>query len=197
MFNPRFFYREWHSCNNNYTVFLISIHTPTQGVTLAPVFSLPYSFDFNPHSHAGSDLNRMCLPICSLNFNPHSHAGSDQKPQVLQLNGKHFNPHSHAGSDHLHPVRHTGYVKFQSTLPRREWRSLRGCSRYHEDFNPHSHAGSDIGRKWHRQVARSFQSTLPRREWPLQMRQQDPYRNFNPHSHAGSDILRLPYIHGK
>ena len=166
MFNPRFFYREWHSCNNNYTVFLISIHTPTQGVTrpedkeyqdikhfnphshagsdvisaspnlvpfyfnphshagsdnfskilnqnciiisihtptqgvtLAPVFSLPYSFDFNPHSHAGSDLNRMCLPICSLNFNPHSHAGSDQKPQVLQLNGKHFNPHSHAGSD--------------------------------------------------------------------------------------------------
>ena len=34
---------------------LISIHTPTQGVTFAVVFSDWVEQDFNPHSHAGSD----------------------------------------------------------------------------------------------------------------------------------------------
>ena len=56
----------------------ISIHTPTQGVTLSRRSLRLHHLDFNPHSHAGSDdcpLHSHYL-ICRY-FNPHSHAGSD------------------------------------------------------------------------------------------------------------------------
>ena len=33
----------------------ISIHTPTKGVTLIIDLLSPLTFDFNPHSHEGSD----------------------------------------------------------------------------------------------------------------------------------------------
>ena len=44
--------------------FLISIHTPTQGVTFFCVFLHIFLDDFNPHSHAGSDR----VPVSSRHF---------------------------------------------------------------------------------------------------------------------------------
>ena len=115
------FYREWHSGNNNYTIFLISIHTPTQGVT-----SLQYPFCLFPEISIHTPTQGVTFCKCSFiwhykNFNPHSHAGSDStsflSASVFMISihtptqgvtsvsiighrdGYNFNPHSHAGSD--------------------------------------------------------------------------------------------------
>ena len=48
--------REWRykgEYRNDYCP--ISIHTPTQGVTLSTIQCCSFTKDFNPHSHAGSD----------------------------------------------------------------------------------------------------------------------------------------------
>ena len=48
--------REWRykgEYRNEYCP--ISIHTPTQGVTLSTIQCCSFTKDFNPHSHAGSD----------------------------------------------------------------------------------------------------------------------------------------------
>ena len=99
----------------------VSIHTPTQGVTLAgnaigassqfqsthprrvwhwllPVVGL-INQCFNPHTHAGCDLRLVhrCLTLNS--FNPHTHAGCDRFCSILKLNRYCFNPHTHAGCD--------------------------------------------------------------------------------------------------
>ena len=190
--------------------FWISIHTPTKGVTSATITSPLHNFDFNPHSHEGSDFDiyfwwlKTCkfqstLPrrewrfytwskwktkrisihtptkgVTALannladifpDFNPHSHEGSDRyffsvvisciisihtptkgvtiadyssgwvpeisihtptKGVTLQVihfrkRLKNFNPHSHEGSDCRSNVRFPHTLRFQSTLPRREW----------------------------------------------------------------------------
>ena len=56
---------------------MISIHTPTKGVTPNIVSDVFDRVNFNPHSHEGSD---------------------DDLEEVLRELG-HFNPHSHEGSD--------------------------------------------------------------------------------------------------
>ncbi len=107
--------------STSYYVSRISIHTPTQGVTPPAVLKTDDLKDFNPHSHAGSDLIIARRASIKSDFNPHSHAGSDLLRLESAMYRYNFNPHSHAGSDlngnHL-----------QSTM-------------YY--FNPHSHAGSD------------------------------------------------------
>ncbi len=77
--------------------------------------------NFNPHSHAGSDMQRSSASavdgisihtptqgvtrvhikrkLLHFYFNPHSHAGSDTALTVLIFSPSYFNPHSHAGSD--------------------------------------------------------------------------------------------------
>ena len=143
----------------------ISIHTPTQGVTLS--FSLAHwgKLYFNPHSHAGSDLLvQKLLILVNQYFNPHSHAGSDRMEAISNnlsqisihtptqgVTGaapynlrcqSHFNPHSHAGSDPMRPT----------------------YNRFLDHFNPHSHAGSDSDLAEIVVLMIEFQSTLPRRE---------------------------------
>ena len=166
---------------------VISIHTPTKGVTwkrfsngdllLWFQSTLPQrewrkrtiyigwgGSDFNPHSHKGSDDCCVVSAPCFLHFNPHSHKGSDN-PEIFLL---------------LRPF------TFQSTLPQREWRQSHRNLDHGFYFNPHSHKGSDLicfnfsmlskisihtptkgvttffcdWRFWFR-----FQSTLPQREW--------------------------------
>ena len=83
--------------------------------------------NFNPHSHAGSDIRWLTLallpPCISIhtptqgvtdiltstaiigkNFNPHSHAGSDISSRFTDSIIFYFNPHSHAGSDAAPPA---------------------------------------------------------------------------------------------
>ncbi len=55
----------------------VSIHTPTQGVTLSiSPYPVPSSC-FNPHTHAGCDTWRPWDVSCTRSFNPHTHAGCD------------------------------------------------------------------------------------------------------------------------
>ncbi len=76
----------------------ISIHTPTQGVTLyGYVFSKKYN-DFNPHSHAGSDNSDVTSAIDRQTISIHTPTqGVTDFESVSD-----FDP------------------SFQSTLPRRE-----------------------------------------------------------------------------
>ena len=98
-------------------LFSVSIHTPTQGVTGRAARAASQE-GFNPHTHAGCDfcnLPSLQLPNC---FNPHTHAGCD-RILVSQLGStSSFNPHTHAGCDLLYTL---GIVDrwFQSTHPRR------------------------------------------------------------------------------
>ena len=121
----------------------ISIHAPTQGATVDPDNSLFSSLNFNPRSHAGSDIDdwttfnmarfisihaptqgaTTCYGknICKWeDFNPRSHAGSDGKPHSGTDVDTYFNPRSHAGSDTSSDIIHISQFVFQSTLPRRE-----------------------------------------------------------------------------
>ena len=129
--------------------FWISIHTPTKGVTSATITSPLHNFDFNPHSHEGSD------------------------PGTIEFSG--------LGLISIHTptkgvTKTTCYylvtLKFQSTLPRREWPGSTPISFERRwNFNPHSHEGSD-------------RSNLT---------EVDPGVNFNPHSHEGSDAKK-PFL---
>ncbi len=62
---------------------LISIHTPTQGVTFSLIFFFFQRVYFNPHSHAGSDTDSSHAAFVCFDFNPHSHAGSDYPNELL------------------------------------------------------------------------------------------------------------------
>ena len=123
---------------------MISIHTPTRGVTSCSM-SVNFLYkNFNPHSHEGSDGNAVFHPYHEGNFNPHSHEGSDGekiiqcmrycaisihtptrgvtiRPSPLLSGHDNFNPHSHEGSDHLSHRLHAPWY----------------------DCYPHSHEGSD------------------------------------------------------
>ena len=56
--------RERRYCQNIFGfLFDISIHTPTKGATLSIPVKKWEEFDFNPHSHEGSDI-RTCCNVC-------------------------------------------------------------------------------------------------------------------------------------
>ena len=76
----------------------ISIHTPTKGVTGFPYIFYTLSYNFNPHSHEGSDVHKVPRWKMTRYFNPHSHEGSDRGIRGLVA----------------------AKILFQSTLPRRE-----------------------------------------------------------------------------
>ena len=80
------------------------------------------------------------------NFNPHSHEGSDcSYSKLYRLCFLYFNPHSHEGSDNKRRIYKCGSISFQSTLPRRERLCfLSSLPKYLRNFNPHSHEGSDF-----------------------------------------------------
>ena len=56
----------------------VSIHTPTQGVTLAGFGSPDAILGFNPHTHAGCDWRVPKDGEDNTGFNPHTHAGCDE-----------------------------------------------------------------------------------------------------------------------
>ena len=124
------------SCDN--TSQDISIHTPTQGVTIMLWLTRRLSVDFNPHSHAGSDGIRGNGWRNFCDFNPHSHAGSDDAQHKDEAESMHFNPHSHAGSDSSIKSIIDAKALFQSTLPRREWRYMVKKDAQHKDISIHT-----------------------------------------------------------
>ena len=55
----------------------VSIHTPTQGVTMSTESLILLLHGFNPHTHAGCDLDIISTYQFKMGFNPHTHAGCD------------------------------------------------------------------------------------------------------------------------
>ena len=67
-------------------IWVISIHTPTKGATSYTLDWRCWNFNFNPHSHEGSDWISSSFSLQKLNFNPHSHEGSDDKADSKRSN---------------------------------------------------------------------------------------------------------------
>ena len=79
-------------------------------------------------------------------------------------------------------------TKFQSTLPRREWRkSSSGKCKDRSHFNPHSHAGSDWVITSPKDLAPISIHTPTQGVTRFRTDNIRLVRHFNPHSHAGSD----------
>ena len=159
--------REWQCIHDKFIkLCMISIHTPTQGVTIYLSDMERCGWYFNPHSHAGSDTAMLASERTSGQFQStlprrewHTLKEAAQSGWAISIHtptqgvtictavdldwARNFNPHSHAGSDSAIQMYSWRNIKFQSTLPRREWRSKsRGMMQ-----------------------TTLFQSTLPRREW--------------------------------
>ena len=167
-------------------LYLISIHTPTKGVTENPYMSNVELWISIHTPTKGVTLSCLRLSCITYNFNPHSHEGSDSRMQRSRRSLQYFNPHSHEGSDQRKSIFyfftgisiHTptkGVTKNPKELFINQGISIHTPTKgvtcidplinpicgY---FNPHSHEGSD-----HRQSdvgngGYEFQSTLPRRE---------------------------------
>ena len=211
--------REWLRANDDVIIIkIISINTPTKGVTHSGFRYCGLHIYFNQHSHEGSDNITLCWNFFTFTFQStlprrEWRAASlsiswtdlfqstlprrEWQPEInVSSETKYFNQHSHEGSDLKRMDLIRCYLKFQSTLPRREWQFKYFCGR--------------------REVL--FQSTLPRREWLFFMllcsarccisintptkgvtcdKQlcSDRGCHFNQHSHEGSDALTLSSLH--
>ena len=190
--------------------FVISIHTPMKGVTMEDRWLSIVLADFNPHSHEGSDKIQL-LTAKSLYISIHTPMKGVTSVFSWSLLEVQISIHTPMkGVTMLQPVPFIPWVisihtpmkgvtisfsdymngiKFQSTLPWREWPYKNMSWFLHFDFNPHSHEGSDryggvnmipTGISIHTPmkgvtlrndmivVKYKFQSTLPWREWPCE-----------------------------
>ena len=104
----------WRGC------IIVSIHTPTQGVTAATIFCSEFNKFQSTHPR------RVWLIYHFLHFRTEC-----------------FNPHTHAGCDRGNTYNILPFNLFQSTHPRRVWLRLDRSRRRWISFNPHTHAGCD------------------------------------------------------
>ncbi len=119
-------------------LFGISIHAPTRGATGIRQNPSPLSiFQSTPQKAGCKRLPRGERPLPGLgarmvrDFNPRSHAGSDVASSATRDNFKYFNPRSHAGSDRVANVLRRQCGEFQSTPQRTGCRRLpRGERRF-------------------------------------------------------------------
>ena len=91
--------------------FDISIHTPMQGVTHRDKKNFTVKRNFNPHSHAGSDLTVNGFINSLVLISIHTPMQGVTEVNVQASSDKdNFNPHSHAGSDAQRGVGHDGFI---------------------------------------------------------------------------------------
>ena len=143
---------------------IVSIHTPTQGVTTSIMYPAQASQFQSTHPRRVW-LQQQSSVQNSISFNPHTHAGCDLFI-ISFISERSVSIHT--------PTQGVTYLSFpsfqngvfQSTHPRRVWRcySILQCVR--QSFNPHTHAGCDS-------IHHVYQINK---------------NSFNPHTHAGCDI---------
>ena len=101
---------------------LVSIHTPTQGVTSGKVhpttghqfqsthprrvwliisYKHAQSVSFNPHTHAGCDRSGRFTLCCSMDVSIHTPTQGVTQAEVWKVWHRSFNPHTHAGCDSI------------------------------------------------------------------------------------------------
>ena len=181
-------WREWQNTNSVIGKLYIFQSTLPWREWPYRVISSYCNYNFNPHSHEGSDRCFFTLFALCLYFNPHSHEGSDAKWTVRRTKKEYFNPHSHEGSDRSGTVEKKYIWKISIHTP------MKGVTKSNAStlnpwnyFNPHSHEGSDKQNKLicrlpiyfnpHSHEGSDFCGETTN-EW---------LDNFNPHSHEGSD----------
>ena len=122
--------------------------------------------NFNPRSREGSDTQRHTRQHTRTDFNPRSREGSDEALRGTQYRYQNFNPRSREGSDPDAALIVASYDKFQSTLPRRERRTV------------------DVMRT----ATRKISIHAPAKgATQLCLMAASPVGNFNPRSREGSD----------
>ena len=99
-FNPHSHEGSDHPLHINYVpIIVISIHTPTKGVTIpVSVIDKPLSISIHTPTKGVTGF-KPCHCKIGKYFNPHSHEGSDYAKYVEISGACDFNPHSHEGSD--------------------------------------------------------------------------------------------------
>ena len=144
---------------------LVSIHTPTQGVTMWNLTVPPASGSFNPHTHAGCDRKKFTLRAEKLMFQSTHPRRVWRKTSCCLSISESFNPHTHAGCDYTDRARyirkavsiHTptqGVTPKCLQRPRIHYVSIhtptQGVTSWKTttlmrklSFNPHTHAGCD------------------------------------------------------
>ena len=186
---------------------IVSIHTPTQGVTPFIFAQVSDQECFNPHTHAGCDTPPASAKADS-NVSIHTPTQGVTEVKCFTSESKIVSIHTptqgvtqYSGSDFP-------YIRFQSTHPRRVWLIRTVTILQHISFNPHTHAGCDLIVIVD-SIKEEFQSTHPRRvclelpedltgivvsiHTPTQGVTQDgqwyqmTIDGFNPHTHAGCD----------
>ena len=145
---------------------VISIHTPTRGVTHKANQFACNICHFNPHSYKGSDFSHLMQSLSFQAISIHTLTrGVTKSGDCIVIQLLNFNPHSRKGSDIFIFWFSAFRFWFQSTLPQREWQKtlllLMPCG--------------------------TFQSTLPQREWQIGPFMINYISDFNPHSRKGSD----------
>ena len=99
----------------------VSIHTPTQGVTIEKGKRRWNLWFQSTHPRRVWPWSLRCLCNNVLSFNPHTHAGCDTGEPESSFTVKCFNPHTHAGCDNNILYKDILANLFQSTHPRRVW----------------------------------------------------------------------------
>ena len=128
-----------------YAVWGISIHTPKKGVTVHAVrIAAPFT-EFQstlPRREWHEKFLKYFYDIMISIHTPKKGVTGLATRNILRIG--YFNPHSQEGSDFGLLLISPFAVKFQSTLPRREWRIVGVELEYfYKHFNPHSQEGSD------------------------------------------------------
>ncbi len=147
-----------------WTLFDVSIHTPTQGVTQrAMLYAIPIQVSIHTPTQG-----------VTIDWHPLQYGCQFQSthPRRVWLIGF-IKPHEIQRFQSTHPrrvwlwwcVMAHHVFEFQSTHPRRVWLYIQLCLWLWIRFNPHTHAGCD---------------------WEAEDYHQH-YYGFNPHTHAGCD----------
>ena len=120
----------------------VSIHTPTQGVTLIKL-RIASILSFNPHTHAGCDIAARAWAIEARAVSIHT---PTQGVTALMPNWAAIwsvSIHTPTQGVTNGPIVIVWQELFQSTHPRRVWHSITTSSFFFNCFNPHTHAGCD------------------------------------------------------
>ena len=128
----------------------VSIHTPTKGVTALPCPSQHRADGFNPHTHEGCDCFSLIAGFKAASFNPHTHEGCDGYAQALKAS---------AGVSIHTPTK--GVTASSLSITTRT------------SFNPHTHEGCDCSIEF---IFKAWQC-------------------FNPHTHEGCDASLHLQLH--
>ena len=133
----------------------------------------------------------MVINLKSFNFNPRSREGNDRHSGMDDRLIVIISIHAPAKGTTMIKMLADMFLRFQSTLPRRE-RHIRTPSvflqvRFQSTLPRRERLDGIIDRTW----KFKFQSTLPRRERHNHTKSTIHYQYFNPRSREGNDWIRL------